>query len=53
MEMRDKEIKDKYVRCGVTVKILTELNACEETRIREVLERQGVVVPAKERKKKI
>lgn len=53
MEMRDKEIKDKYVRCGVTVKILAELNACEETRIREILERQGAVVPAKERKKKI
>lgn len=30
-----------------------ELNACEETRIREILERQGVVVPTKERKKKI
>ena len=46
MEMRDKEIKDKYVRCGVTVKILTELNACEAIRTRQVLERQGVVVPA-------
>lgn len=53
MEMRDKQIKDKYVRCGVTVKILAELNACEEAKIREILERQGVVVPAKERKKKI
>ena len=53
MEMRDKEIKDKYLRCGVTVKILVELNAWEETKIREVLERQGVVVPTKERKKKI
>ena len=53
MEMRDKEIKDKYLRCGVAVKILAELNTCEETRIREVLERQGVVVPTKERKKKI
>lgn len=32
MEMRDKEIKDKYVRKGVKVKILAELNACEDKR---------------------
>lgn len=53
MEMRDKEIKDKYVRKGVKVKILAELNACEEAKIREILKKQGVVVPTKERKKKI
>ena len=53
MEMSDKKIKDKYVRKGVTVKILAELNACEEAKIREILKKQGVVVTAKERKKKI
>ena len=53
MEMRDKQIKDKYVRCGVTVKILAELNACGEEHIREILKKQGVTVPIKERKKKI
>lgn len=27
MVMRDREIKDRYVRKGVTIKILAELNA--------------------------
>ena len=37
MVMRDREIKDRYVRKGVTIKILAELNACDEEDIRRIL----------------
>lgn len=53
MVMRDREIKDKYVRKGVTVKILAELNACDEEDIKRILKKQGVEVQNKERKKRI
>ena len=53
MVMRDREIKDRYVRRGVTVKILAELNACDEEDIRRILKKQGVDVPKKERKKRL
>lgn len=45
MVMRDREIKDRYVRKGVTIKILAELNACDEEDIRRILKKQGVDVP--------
>ena len=51
MVMRDREIKDRYVRKDVTIKILAELNACDEEDIRRILKKQGVDVPKKERKK--
>lgn len=51
MVMRDREIKDRYVRKGVTIKILTELNACDEEDIRRILKKQGVDVPKKKKGK--
>lgn len=51
MVMRDREIKDRYVRKGVTIKILAELNACDEEDIRRVLKKQGVDVPKKRKEK--
>lgn len=53
MVMRDREIKDRYVRKGVAIKILAELNACDEEDIRRILKKQGVDVPKKERKKRV
>ena len=53
MVMRDREIKDRYVRKDVTIKILAELNACDEEDIRRILKKQGVDVPKKERKKRV
>lgn len=47
MEMTERTIKDKYVRRGVTIKILAELNACSEEYIRGILMKQGVTVPEK------
>lgn len=51
MVMRDREIKDRYVRKGVTIKILAELNACDEENIRRILKKQGVDVPKKKERK--
>ena len=52
MVMRDREIKDRYVRKGVTIKILAELNTCDEEDIRRILKKQGVDVPKKKERKK-
>ena len=42
MEMKPREIADRYQRRGVSIKILAELNGCEVEDIKEVLKMQGI-----------
>lgn len=52
MEMKPREIADRYQRRGVSIKILAELNGCEVKDIKEVLKMQGIEIPEKQKKAK-
>lgn len=50
--MQDSEVVDKYVRKGVSISVLADLNCCKPEDVRKVLRDNGVNVPEPKKPKK-
>lgn len=50
--MPDSEVVDKYVRKGVSISVLADLNCCKPEDVRKVLRDNGVNVPEPKKTKK-
>lgn len=53
MEMKASTIVDKYTRCGVSISILAELNACAKEDIEKILIEAGAYSPKPKKKKEV
>ena len=53
MEMKASTIIDKYTRCGVSISILAELNACAKEDIEKILIDAGAYSPKPKKKKEV
>ena len=50
--MQDSEVVDKYVRKGVSISVLADLNCCKPEDVRKVLRDNGAEVPEPRKPKK-
>lgn len=53
MEMKASTIIDKYTRCGVSISILAELNACAKEDIEKILIDAGAYSPKPKKKREV